>query len=77
MISKAEKLKMCIGCEDDFYNDKNPLGVKECWCLKNAKVKMRKKVPLSQAPPWTQKARRTLSCYHQKGYVFVDGNRER
>jgi len=28
----------CIGCDEDFYNGKNPYGVKECWHLKDAKL---------------------------------------
>ena len=27
----------CVGCDNDFYNGKNPLGVKRCWMLENAK----------------------------------------
>lgn len=28
----------CVGCRDDFYNDHNPYGVKECWGFKSARV---------------------------------------
>jgi len=31
----------CIGCEDNFYNGNNLLGIKECWHFKDAKVVMR------------------------------------
>ena len=34
---KADK-KYCSGCDSDFYNDNNPLGVKECWNFKKAKL---------------------------------------
>ncbi len=30
--------KYCVGCDDNFYNGNNPLGVKECWSFKTAKV---------------------------------------
>lgn len=30
--------KECIGCDSDFYNGNNPLGVKECWHFKDAKL---------------------------------------
>lgn len=31
--SKAEKLPLCAGCTDNFYNGRNNLGVTECWSL--------------------------------------------
>ena len=24
----------CLGCKDDFYNNKNSYGIKECWFKK-------------------------------------------
>lgn len=36
--SLKPKKSMCHGCRDDFYNDHNPYGVKECWGFKNARV---------------------------------------
>ena len=41
----------CVGCRDNFYNGNNDLGVKECWCLKDAKLVMKKEVHIDQAPP--------------------------
>ena len=41
----------CVGCRDNFYNGNNNLGVKECWCLKDAKLVMKKEVHIDQAPP--------------------------
>lgn len=64
----------CSGCEQNFYNGNNPYGVKECWSFKEAKVIFRKRVSISQVPPWKQKAQRLPSCYQQKGYVFVGPN---
>ena len=69
---KQIKKHDCIGCEDDFYN-KN--GERECWGLKTAKMILRKKVPLSQAPPWNQRQELLPSCYRVKGYVLVEGSR--
>ena len=66
----------CIGCENNFYNGNNPYGVKECWSFKTAKMVMKKKVSINQAPPWKQKPYKVFSCYHQKGYVFIEGDRE-
>jgi hypothetical protein len=62
----------CAGCHDDFYNDHNPLGVKECWSLKSAKI-----VTRWRTGTWTMPATpgafaevRVPNCYRQKGYVF-------
>ena len=37
-MTKAEKRKHCTGCEDNFYNGNNDLGVNECWSLDNMKL---------------------------------------
>lgn len=70
-MSKQDKLKMCSGCRDNFYNGNNNLGVKECWKLSSAKPVMKKMVLISQVPPWKQAPIKVLNCYHQQGYVFV------
>ena len=62
---------MCRGCRNNFYNGNNELGVKECWSFKDAKIEMRKEVSINQVPPWNQKARKFLSCFHRQGYVYV------
>jgi len=67
-ISKQD----CIGCEDNFYNDRNPYGIKECWNFGNAKIIKRKKVGINDVPPWTWKPGKFPSCYRQEGYVFID-----
>ena len=67
---------MCVGCENNFYNGNNSYGVKECWSFENAIIKIRKQVGLNDRPPWKWKGKKMLSCYHKKGYFFVDGNRE-
>lgn len=75
-LSKAEKLKMCVGCRDDFYNGNNDLGVKECCHLGSAKKVQRKEVGFWDEPPWDhQPVIDTLSCYHAKGYVYVEPHR--
>lgn len=30
--------RYCAGCDSDFYNNHNPIGVEECWHLEKAKV---------------------------------------
>lgn len=74
-MTKDEKLKHCVGCRDDFYNDKNPMGVKECWGLKTAKLMTRYRIGT-----WTQPDAkgaftevRTLNCFHyDKGLHLYD-----
>jgi hypothetical protein len=61
----------CSGCRNDFYNDHNPLGVKECWSFKDAKLIKLKRVYIDQVPPWKQKAEIYPNCYHEPRYVFV------
>lgn len=64
--------KHCSGCEQNFYNGNNQYGVKECWCFKNAKIIMRKKVHVDQQPPWKQKFEKFPDCYRQKRYAFLN-----
>ena len=70
-----KKTDRCQGCRDNFYNDNNPYGIKECWNLKDAKVVWKKCVPYTLVPPWTMKAERVLSCYRQSGYAYIDPDR--
>jgi hypothetical protein len=64
-----DKLKLCAGCRNDFYNDKNPLGVKRCWSFESAKVVTRYRIGW-----WTQPTQSgayakvlTLTCHHAPG----------
>jgi hypothetical protein len=75
-MKDCEKLKRCCGCRNDFYNDKNPLGVKRCWSLGTAKVVFKKEVSIDQVPPWKQKAKRFLSCFHKPRFIYVDPKKE-
>ena len=75
-MTKSEKLKHCAGCEQDFYNGKNPYEVKECWSLGKAKLVSRKKIHINQVPPWKQKPIKVLSCYRQREYVFWAPDKE-
>ena len=75
-MSKNEKLKHCIGCRNNFYNGNNNMEIKECWSLKSAKLVLKKEVGVDQRPPWKQKPRRVLSCYHKQKYVYVEPNVE-
>jgi hypothetical protein len=70
-MTKSQKLKYCAGCSNDFYNGRNPYGIKECWSLSDMKLGWRKEVHIDQIPPWTQKAGRFPMCYHRPHYVYV------
>jgi len=71
-MTKNEKLKYCKGCEQNFYNGNNNLGVNECWHLQSAKIVLKKEVHINQQPPWNQKAQKFLDCYKAKGFVYVN-----
>lgn len=76
-VSKPAKRMLCRGCNDDFYNGQNPLGVKECWHFKQAKVIRKKKVGINDVPPWkTQRVVVVLSCRRERGFVFVNPEAE-
>ncbi len=73
---KTSKVKLCLGCADDFYNGNNNLGVKECWNLKSSKVVRLKLVGINDTPPWVhQPILVTLSCHKKRGYVLVEPTR--
>lgn len=74
-MNKTERLKYCIGCRNNFYNDNNSLDIKECWSLKDAKMVSKKEVHIDQVPPWTQKPIRLLSCFHKDGFWYVEPDR--
>lgn len=62
----------CSGCEQNFYNGNNGLGIKECWSFKDARLIKRKQVGINDTPPWTWKPELFPSCYCKKGYVFIN-----
>lgn len=74
MSSKRVTKRDCAGCEQNFYNGNNPMGITECWSLKSAEFKTRFR--LSVHTPMGNRAgynkERRPNCYQQKGYVFLD-----
>lgn len=69
-----EKQKYCKGCDSDFYNGKNQLGIQQCWHLKDAKVETRYMigwwVPMSKVENFTEV--QTLSCHTESGkFAFL------
>lgn len=61
----------CLGCEDDFYNGKNPYGVQECWLLKTANLVPRILIHVDQPPPYNIAPQELPSCYRKKRFVTV------
>lgn len=76
-LTKQEKKSHCSGCRDNFYNGNNPLGIKECWNLKTAKLVRRYRIyywtPMDKASNFTEV--RVFSCYHDlsngHGYAYL------
>lgn len=69
-MKTTDKLELCRGCRDNFYNGNNDLGVKRCWNFKDARVVQRHAIPIWQPPPYGMPAERTLSCHRRKGYAM-------
>jgi hypothetical protein len=71
MPTTADKLKLCSGCRDDFYNDKNPLGVKRCWSFRSARVVRRWTIGWWTSPlsPRAYQEVKTLDCHHEPGQM--------
>lgn len=63
----------CIGCDDNFYNGHNPIGVKECWLLKSANLMTRWANGINDP---TVKGNlhevQKPNCYHQRGTVYFN-----
>lgn len=64
--------KPCRGCRDDFYNGRNPLGVKRCWALKDAKIVKRYEIGTWTQPtaPGAFTEVMVPNCYHADGRHF-------
>jgi hypothetical protein len=76
-LNRKQKLELCVGCRDDFYNGKNDLGIPECWCLKDAKLVWRKEVHIDQVPPWLQAPVHVLSCFRKPKHYYFEPTQER
>ena len=62
------KKENCIGCENDFYNGKNNLGVKECWSFEDAKIVPKIMIGHWENPPYKdKKIIKRPNCYHERG----------
>ena len=72
MAKPAKTKAMCSGCHNNFYNDNNPHGVKECWTYKSAKVIKRRAVHRDERPPWKGTPRWMFDCFNEPGWWYVD-----
>lgn len=65
--------KHCNGCRNDFYNDKNPLGVKRCWSLDSARLVWR--WTIGTWTPMDKKSNfrrvKVPHCYHREGACYM------
>jgi hypothetical protein len=63
----------CVGCRDNFYNGHNPYDIKRCWLLDKARLVRRKRVGISDVPPWHwQPVVVVPECFRMQGYVHVN-----
>ena len=74
-MDDLDKLKLCVGCTDNFYNGNNSMGVTRCWLLDRANVVTRYRIgwwtPQESAKNYTEV--RTLHCHREPGrYAYVD-----
>lgn len=70
--TEAEKLTLCAGCRDDYYNHRSEPGfdgATRCWSLKTAEIVARYRIGwwTPQDSPKNYTAVRTLSCHHAPG----------
>ena len=60
-------------CDDDFYNGRNPYGIKACWLLSGAKLITRYQIgtwdPMGDKKNFHKVTK--PQCYTKKGSVFV------
>ena len=73
-MTEREKLALCSGCRDDFYNGHNDLSVRRCWHLKSAKPVLKIRVGINDVPPWNGKPRLILDCRTEQGAVLLPPN---
>lgn len=73
-MTEDDKVKMCGGCRNDFYNGKNPMSVKRCWSLNTAKPVVRFKIGTWTQPtqPGAFMEMNVLDCYHKDGAHFYE-----
>lgn len=70
MLQKSK----CSGCENNFYNGNNVMGIQECWYLKDGYLQKRWRISvfdrMDKEENYTEV--NIPRCFTQKGYVFLD-----
>lgn len=68
----------CQGCHNNFYNGDNPLGVRECWSYRRAKLVLRIPIGHWERPPYKNKKKtRVPDCWYGRGpnrIHYIDPN---
>jgi len=69
-----DKKKYCIGCDNHFYNDNNPMGIRQCWHLPDAKMQTRYCIGVNTPQDKVSNfiKIRTLGCFTESGYAYYD-----
>lgn len=67
--AEADKLPMCDGCRNEFYNQSGNSTTGMCWSLPHAQVVTRFRLHWWTAPtvPGAFREIRTLDCHHAPG----------
>ena len=70
-----DKRAFCSGCDSDYYNGHNKIGVKACWHLESARVVTRFCIdwwtPMDKATNFIEI--KTLNCHTESGKMaFLD-----
>ncbi len=72
-MTDNDKMKLCKGCHNDFYNHQGAdiaLGGC-CWSLKTAQPVVMTMVGYWQPPPYTWHPQQTLSCHRPEGMAWI------
>ena len=70
-MDAKQKLKLCRGCRDNYYNQPGNSDTGRCWMLDSAEPVTRMNVGFWQNPPYYWNPEQTLSCHHPEGSVWI------
>lgn len=74
-MKPAKSVRLCSGCDNNFYNGNNPMGVARCWSFDDAKVVKRLAIGKWQNPPYSLQMKDrewTLSCWGSNDVLYID-----
>lgn len=68
-MNEQDKLNLCQGCRDNWYNEPGNSNTGQCWSLKGAKVVTRFRLGWWTRPtePGAFQEVQTLDCHHAPG----------